>query len=493
MSGAEPILVRMRAALDRGDADGAALHAADAAEMEPAARLPRLVLAEFAQRRGEWAIAASHLRAVESDAASALQLGIVLVRMGRYAEAIAPFSVAAREGTDRLGSTMRLAWVYERLGRFEDLAETLEHARPLAAAAGVDLTVRTAILNARAADWRASLDTLDRAAQLTGEDRLARGRLRDRAGRYRDAWTDFVTGKRQIAEQTNQTYPFAPITAHFAQLHRCLTAELVRSLRWTGSPSASPQPVFIGGAPRSGTTLLEAQLAGGDLAPRGELPATFAMAQRAAALPGGYPGGLQGLAEDEVVALSSHLREQYLASADNAVGAVDTPRFIDKSPWNEQYLPLIAMAFPAAPVVVLSRHPLDVIISMMSHHMTHGFGCALDPVAAATHIAAIDELSQHWSAAGLAFHSVRYEDLVTDDGAALENVASYIGTKRTGTGGGAAHTAATPSYSQVQEPVNASAIGRWRNYAPYLTDLASIVSPAAIRRGYELTVGGQTS
>ena len=47
-------------------------------------------------------------------------------------------------------------------------------------------------------------------------------------------------------------------------------------------------------------------------------------------------------------------------------------------PLNETHLGLIHLIFPKAPIIHLIRHPLDVVLSVFSNHLTHGFYCAYD-------------------------------------------------------------------------------------------------------------------
>jgi hypothetical protein len=51
-------------------------------------------------------------------------------------------------------------------------------------------------------------------------------------------------------------------------------------------------------------------------------------------------------------------------------------RFTDKMPLNETHLGLIALLFPCAPIIHVARHPLDIVLSVFSNNLTHGFQCA---------------------------------------------------------------------------------------------------------------------
>src|SRR5256714_10131877 len=49
---------------------------------------------------------------------------------------------------------------------------------------------------------------------------------------------------------------------------------------------------------------------------------------------------------------------------------------IYKMPLNETHLGLIALMFPRSPMIHVMRHPLDIVLSTFSNHLTHGFYCS---------------------------------------------------------------------------------------------------------------------
>ena len=81
---------------------------------------------------------------------------------------------------------------------------------------------------------------------------------------------------------------------------------------------------------------------------------------------------------DQVEGLDN-LRDYYLQRA-RQLGALRKRArwFTDKMPLNETHLGLIGLIFPKAPIIHLIRHPLDVVLSVFSNHLTHGFFCAYD-------------------------------------------------------------------------------------------------------------------
>ncbi|MGC8068978.1 sulfotransferase family protein, partial [Salmonella enterica] len=72
--------------------------------------------------------------------------------------------------------------------------------------------------------------------------------------------------------------------------------------------------------------------------------------------------------------------------------------FTDKMPLNETHLGLIHLLFPQSPIIHLVRHPLDVVLSVFSNGLTHGFYCAYALETAAQHYALIADLVAQYRA-----------------------------------------------------------------------------------------------
>ncbi len=140
----------------------------------------------------------------------------------------------------------------------------------------------------------------------------------------------------------------------------------------------SPQPIFIIGFPRSGTTLVEQTLASHpSIAAGDELPIIGTLAPRMQSLlgaPFAYPMALSELWLGDRAGQINSLRDLYLNEAAQ-MGAVDSSKrwFTDKMPLNETHLGLIHLLFPKSPIIHLVRHPLDVVLSVFSNLLTQWF------------------------------------------------------------------------------------------------------------------------
>ena len=220
-------------------------------------------------------------------------------------------------------------------------------------------------------------------ARLGPNELLEKGRLLDQFGRYDEAWAAFAEGKRLARELSGQAYLDAAAQQQIDRLRSFFTAGRLRLMPRATVRSDAPQPIFILGFPRSGTTLVEQTLsAHPKIAAGDELPLIHeitAIMPRMLASPLGYPEALAELWMGDQREGLDNLRDYYLQKV-RQMGVLrrGAARFTDKMPLNETHLGLIALLFPEAPLIHVLRHPLDIMVSAFSNAFTHGFYCASD-------------------------------------------------------------------------------------------------------------------
>jgi tetratricopeptide (TPR) repeat protein len=332
-------------------------------------------------------------------------------------------------------------------------------------------------------------------ARLGPNELLEKGRLLDQLGRYDDAWAAFAEGKRLARELSGQVYLDEAAKQQIDRLRGFFTSGRLRLIPRASVRSDAPQPVFILGFPRSGTTLVEQTLtAHPKIAAGDELPLIHeitAIMPRMLASPLGYPEALAELWMGDQREGLNNLRDYYLQKV-RQMGVLrdGASRFTDKMPLNETHVGLIALLFPEAPMIHVLRHPLDIMVSAFSNAFTHGFFCASDLETAARHYVRVFELVQHYRAEmTLRYMAVRYEDIVTDQEANVRAMLGFIGEKF--------HSACltfhenqryarTASYAQVTEPLYDRSVGRWKNYREHLAPVIPILQPAIEQLGYSL-------
>ena len=460
----------------------------------PAHNLFGLVLSEMNDLPpGEW----HFRRALEFSgphAAYLMNLALNLLKQGRPDEADRYFS-AAHELAPQDGRTLaHWSTLYEARGDLKRAQELLERAAAVSSPEQVSL-LRANYL-ARTGQHTDALAILDQAGELGGDAQLQRGRLRERTGRYAQAWQDFTEGKRKLArEGGGLEYKRHPVEGLFGLCREFFTRDNFAALPRAPVRHDVAQPIFILGFPRSGTTLLEQILCShSQVRAGGELPFLAELRERLASelLPGpeGYPGNLARSWSADRHYVATLFRDYYFARADQ-YGLLQggRPFFTDKMPFNEIELPLLKMAFPQANIVRVVRHPLDVCVSMLANNMTHGFACAYRIEDIAHHLAAVFALVEHYAReCGHAEHLVRYESLVADQSGETGRLLEYLGLPfedRCLRFHENPRYAPTPSYAQVAEPLNASSIGRHRHYGEQLRPFRALLTPLLAKYGYD--------
>ncbi len=322
-----------------------------------------------------------------------------------------------------------------------------------------------------------------------------KGRLLDRMKRHAEAFAAYRDSKQRLRELSGAGYQADEANALVSSLERFFVKPRLSILPRAQARADVAQPIFVVGFPRSGTTMVEQTLTTHPMIAAGdELPIInelTALIPRMLASPLAYP---QALAElwlgDHVEGLDT-LRDYYLQRA-RQLGAPQPgkPLFTDKMPLNETHLGLIGLIFPNAPIVHLIRHPLDVVLSVFSNHLTHGFYCAYALESAARHYVLIMDLVEHYRREmDLRYKAVRYEDVIDDQEGQVRALLAFVGVPFD------PHCLAfhenrryarTASYAQVTEKLYNRSRYRYRDYREELEPAARILEPVIRRLGYEM-------
>lgn len=424
-------------------------------------------------------------------------LALALRRLGRVEEARLIFE-RLEEGSD-LNVEVLLSWAgLEEADRDYARANALlDRARALAPLDSRIATMKAVILR-RLKMPEASLaeaSTIDDDAQGLTSALLEKGQTFDAMGLYDEAFEAFEAFKQKLRERAGSAYLESDAIAQVNDLRSFFTSGRTQLLPRATVREGHPQPIFIVGFPRSGTTLVEqtltshSQIAAGD-----ELPIIDAISGRTQALlhsPFSYPRSLSELWFGDRVQSVEMLRDLYFAEA-ALHGAVDPGKrwFTDKMPLNEVHLGLIHILFPQSPIVHLVRHPLDVVLSVFSNWLTHGFNCAVSLETAARHYALVAEIIVHYKdVLPLNYCGIRYEDLVSDQEVVVRRVFEYIGEEfdpATLAFHENARPARTASYAQVVEPLYSRSVYRYRHYLKHLSPVIPILEPHITRLGYSI-------
>jgi tetratricopeptide (TPR) repeat protein len=422
-----------------------------------------------------------------------------LKNQGKMAEARTHYREAMALDSSILQTVLGWARLEEADRDFDAADALLDQAEVLAPNLPGILLSR-AVVQGRRRDHEKALVVLERIAGLRdgalgAGEMLEKGRLLDQMGRYDDAWDAFVEGKRLVREASGVSYMSEQAETLAYRLKGFFTARRMRiTPRGTLRPDM-PQPIFIVGFPRSGTTLVEQTLSAHPAICAGdELPFVHdivELMQRMLNSPLTYPDALCELWMGDQREGLDNLRDYYLQRARQSGFLRPGARwFTDKMPLNETHLGLISLLFPASPIIHLVRHPFDVVLSVFSNLLTHGFYCAYELESAARHYALIADLVAHYRAElSMRYLPVRYEDIVDDQEASIRRMLAFIG-EDFDDGCIRFHQnrryARTASYAQVTEPLYDRSRFRHRHYARHMAPIAPILRPAMERLGYEV-------
>jgi tetratricopeptide (TPR) repeat protein len=381
---------------------------------------------------------------------------------------------------------------FARAGELLDEAEKLAPGNP-------SVLLQRAILHGRVKAYDkalAALDAIEKGREGGGLGPIEwseKGLLLDRMDRYAEAFAAFSEGKRSLRALTGQTYMEREAAGLARQLKAFFVAPRLKILPRAGLRSDVAQPIFIVGFPRSGTTMIEQTLsahpqisAGDELPIVGELTGLI---PRMLMSPLAYPEAFAELWLGDQVEGLDNLRDYYLQRG-RQLGAIRKGArwFTDKMPLNETHLGLIGLIFPQAPVLHVLRHPLDVVLSVFSNHLTHGFYCAYDLTSIARHYVLVMDLVEHYRREmALNYLAVRYEDVIDRQEESVRQMLAFVGApfdKRCLDFHENRRYARTASYAQVAEKLYDRSRYRYRAYRAELQPVIPILEPAIKRLGY---------
>lgn len=317
-----------------------------------------------------------------------------------------------------------------------------------------------------------------------------RGQLLDRLGRIDEAFCAFIETNR-----LHEASPTKPLQRS-AELRQQVRDDLAfMTPEWTASwpeidPDCSPpDPVFLLGFPRSGTTLLDTILMGhpGTMVLE-EQPPLNNVDKRI-----GGTAAIPGLDRDGV----ADARRFYFDEVAKVAPAPLVPgrMLIDKSPLFLSKAVLIQRLFPKARFILALRHPCDVLLScfMSNFRLNNAMSNFLRLEDAAEFY---DLTFQHWERARALFplqvHTIVYERLVEDVETEVRPLFDFLGLdwrdealdhRATAKARGLITTA---SYSQVVEPIYKRAAGRWEGYRRHLEPILPVLRPWVEKFGYSL-------
>jgi hypothetical protein len=274
------------------------------------------------------------------------------------------------------------------------------------------------------------------------------------------------------------------VTALVEETERVFTADLLKSRARDGCNA--PDPIFILGMPRAGSTLIEQILAShSSIEGTAELPELISLARDlepderdyADGAWRRYPSILAELPADRL----KELGELYMERT-RAYRYTDRPLFTDKLPNNWMHVGLVQLILPNAKIIDARRHPLACGFSNFKQHFARGQEFSYDLERFGLYYRDYVRLMRHFDAvAPGAVHRIIHEQLIADPEAEIRRLLDYVDvpfeeaclrfheTER---------PIRTASSEQVRRPLSAEATEQWRRFEQWLGPLKEALGPA---------------
>jgi tetratricopeptide (TPR) repeat protein len=310
---------------------------------------------------------------------------------------------------------------------------------------------------------------------------FALGKASEDRGEAALAWSFYDRGN-GLKRSENTYVPEVFETNTREQIRVCTAAFFAARADWG---DLRPDPIFILGLPRAGSTLLEQILAS-----HSQVEGTQELAniqRMVLELQGStsdlldprYPASLEGLDRADVARLGARFLEE------TRVYRTGQAFFIDKMPNNFRHIGLIHLMLPNARIIDARRDPMSCCFSNFKQLFAQGqeFTYGIEDIA--RYYRTYLDLMDHWDRVlpGRVLR-VQHEDVVNDLEGSVRRLLDYCGlpfenacvnfhkTQR---------SVRTPSSEQVRQPIFRDGLDQWRNFEPWLDPLKAALGDALER------------
>ncbi len=464
------------------------------------------MMAELAGRIGRYKDAEALLRrALELSpgfTAARANLALVLYRQNRPSEAIAELNQVTQEEPDNPGHANLQAAALGRIGEFDDAIllyervleqapnqprvwmsfghmlktvgrlddgiaayrKAIEHMPSLGEAWWSLANLKTVkFSDADIAAMEAALDGGDVAKEDRFHLDFALGKALEDRGQADAAFAHYATGN--ALRRTELDYAAEETTRYVDRLIELCTPEFFAAR--AGQGCDAPDPIFVLGMPRAGSTLVEQILSSqSQIEGTTELPDIPALARRSAT----YPLSLPDLTPEQLARQGEEFLERTRIQR-----KTERPFFIDKLPNNWMHTAYIRLILPNAKIIDARRHPLGCCFSNFKQHFAKGQAFSYSLTDMGRYYRDYVRLMAHLDRAQPgAIHRVSYEAMVDDTEAEVRRLLAYCGlefepaclafhkTER---------AVRTPSSEQVRQPIFREGTEAWKAFDAHLGPL----------------------
>jgi len=403
----------------------------------------------------------------------------ILARIGEYAESIDEYRKILAEYPQQPKVWMSLGHALKTAGRNAESIDAYQRCITLSPHLGEAYWSLANLKTFRFTDeqvaaMRAQLARTD----LSDEDRFhfefSLAKALEDAEDYEESFRHYAAGNR--LRRAMIRYDADENHAHVERSKKLFTREFFAER--TGWGSQAPDPIFVVGLPRSGSTLIEQILAThSQVEGTMELPDVAMLARQVGnrtTRPEGnaYPRALAKFSAAELAELGERYLQQTRVQRKEGKSL-----FIDKMPNNFVHTGFIHLMLPNAKIIDARRNPLGCCLSGFKQHFARGQNFTYDLAEIGRYYRDYVELMAHFDdVLPGRVHRVFYENMIEDTEGEVRRLLDYCGLPfeagvlRFHENQRAVRTA---SSEQVRRPINREGMDQWRHFAPWLGPLES--------------------
>jgi len=423
----------------------------------------------YRTNRAAEAIEALDALAPDDDADNPNLRAAALNRMGEFEEALSIYADVLARHPDQAGVWMSYGHVLKTVGRLGDGIAAYRRAIALRPAYGEAwwslANLKTVRLDA---DDIAAMKAQLMLRHLTDDDRFhlefALGKACEDAGEAASAFEYYAAANAR--RRTRLPYDADRTTAQVDRSIAHFTAQFFAER--AGRGCHAPDPIFILGMPRAGSTLVEQILASHSAVEAiNELPDIPMLWARLgddphAALDGLEPEALHALGAEYLSAVAPQRR-------------TDRPFFIDKLPNNWAHIGFIKTILPRAKIIDARRHPLSCGFSNYKQHFARGQAFSYNLSDIGRYYRDYTRLLTHFDTVLPGqIYRVSYERMVADSETEIRALLAALDLPFEAaclTFHETERAVRTPSSEQVRSPIFRSGVENWQAFEPWLGPL----------------------
>lgn len=307
---------------------------------------------------------------------------------------------------------------------------------------------------------------------------FALGKALEDRGEIADSFAYYERGNRLKRDELR--YTTDRLTNDMRRQRELVSRAVLERLAGAGCPA--PDPIFIVGLPRAGSTLLEQILAShSQVEGTMELPNILSLAHKlekrhVVGEEPEYPANLAELSAEDV----TRFGEEYIRDT-RIYRKAGTPFFIDKMPNNFRHIGLINLMLPNAKIIDARRSAMGCCFSGFKQLFAEGQEFTYGLTEVGTYYRDYVGLMDHWDQVlpGRVLR-VRYEEVVADLEGQVRRLLDFCGlpfedacirfheTDR---------AVRTASSEQVRQPIFKSGVDQWEKFSDHLDPLREVLGP----------------